>query len=363
MAESLLGQLGSLATPQVLDQVSKMTGVDTGLLSKGLGAAGATALGSMANTANTADGLSGLMDMVNKAGANTSSAAALGEGGLGSIMNSVLGSAGGAGGAGTNALLGGLLGSVLGGGSGGLGGGITNSILGTGINAISGTLSKSLGFNVGPLLMMAAPALLGMVTKAVKGGNLDANGLKTMLTDQAAAFNADPANAATAKLVGQALDAGKESAANQAKYTSAGAAAIKAAPLAAMAMVTAASPSSGGGAAAELAAAAGAISDAAGKSSTTSLINGIFGGGVSQEDMEGAINRLGSADPIAVIKAGVDQVAQGNPGELAAYKSMILSTATAAAEASKEGGFLGMGGQQVSDAEQAVLDNLRKVLS
>lgn len=357
MADSLLGQLGALATPEVLGQVSKMTGVDTSLLNKGLGAAGATALGSMANSAGSADGLSGLMDMVNKAGSTTSSSSAGGADAISGIMGNILGSGGG------NAALGGLLGSVLGGGGGGAAGAMTNSIMGGGINAISGTLSKSLGFNVAPLLTMAVPALLATVTKAVKGGNLDAYGLKSMLTDQSAAFMTDPANADMAKLVGSALDAGKVSVENQAKYTSAGAAAIKAAPLAAVAMVTAASPSKGDGVASEFAAAAGAISQAAGKSDPTSLLNGIFGGGVSEEDMQGAVDRLGSADPTAVIKAGIDQVSQGNPGEVAAYKSMILGAATSAAEAAKEGGFLGIGGEQVSPAEQAVLDNLRKLLA
>lgn len=55
MADSLLGQLSELATPQVLDQISKMTGVDTSMLSKGLGAAGATSLGSMASSAGSAE--------------------------------------------------------------------------------------------------------------------------------------------------------------------------------------------------------------------------------------------------------------------------------------------------------------------
>jgi hypothetical protein len=184
-----------------------------------------------------------------------------------------------------------------------------------------------------------------------------------MLTDQSKAFMDDPANAETAKLVTSALDAGKESAATQAKYTDAGKAAIKAAPLAAMAMVVAASPSKGGGAAAEFAAGAGAISQAADKAAPTSLLNGLFGSGVSQEEMDAAVSRIGTGDPAALIKAGIEQVAQGNPGEVAAYKSMILGAATATAEATKEGGFLGIGGHQVSAQEQAVLDQLKKALA
>ena len=42
---------------------------------------------------------------------------------------------------------------------------------------------------------------------------------------------------------------------------------------------------------------------------------------------------------------------------------MILSTAQATAEASKEGGFLGIGGQQVSAEEQAVLDQIKSALA
>jgi hypothetical protein len=42
---------------------------------------------------------------------------------------------------------------------------------------------------------------------------------------------------------------------------------------------------------------------------------------------------------------------------------MILSVAQAAAEASKEGGFLGIGGTLVSSDEQAALDRLRTVVS
>ncbi len=40
MADSLLGQLSELATPQVLDQISKMTGVDTQSAESGHGRGG-----------------------------------------------------------------------------------------------------------------------------------------------------------------------------------------------------------------------------------------------------------------------------------------------------------------------------------
>jgi hypothetical protein len=41
---------------------------------------------------------------------------------------------------------------------------------------------------------------------------------------------------------------------------------------------------------------------------------------------------------------------------------MLMSVATTAANAAKEGGFLGVGGERVSGAEQGFLDELKDVL-
>lgn len=44
------------------------------------------------------------------------------------------------------------------------------------------------------------------------------------------------------------------------------------------------------------------------------------------------------------------------------YKRFVMAVAQAAAEAHKEGGFVGIGGKQVSDEEQAALDDIGKLL-
>ena len=46
------------------------------------------------------------------------------------------------------------------------------------------------------------------------------------------------------------------------------------------------------------------------------------------------------------------------PEEVAEYKRFVYGLADAVARAHKEGGFLGVGGTRVSDAEQAVLDRV-----
>lgn len=53
---------------------------------------------------------------------------------------------------------------------------------------------------------------------------------------------------------------------------------------------------------------------------------------------------------------------KGSTDEAEAYKRFVLSVAQAAAEAHKEGGFIGIGGKQISAEEQAALDEIRAVL-
>jgi hypothetical protein len=55
----------------------------------------------------------------------------------------------------------------------------------------------------------------------------------------------------------------------------------------------------------------------------------------------------------------VDQKA---PSDSAAFKAWLQSIGQKVAEAAKEGGFLGIGGTQVSDQEKAALTDLRKTL-
>ena len=53
---------------------------------------------------------------------------------------------------------------------------------------------------------------------------------------------------------------------------------------------------------------------------------------------------------------------KGAGEDAAAYKQFVTDVAQAAAEAHKEGGFIGIGGKQVSEAEQKALDEIKAVL-
>ena len=54
---------------------------------------------------------------------------------------------------------------------------------------------------------------------------------------------------------------------------------------------------------------------------------------------------------------------KATPEEAEEYRQFILRVADAVAHAHKEGGVLGIGGKEVSEQEQAVLDELARLLS
>lgn len=66
-------------------------------------------------------------------------------------------------------------------------------------------------------------------------------------------------------------------------------------------------------------------------------------------------DRLGEALRILNDKASEE--------DIEAYKKFVVDVAQAAAEAHKEGGFIGIGGKQISDNEKAALDEVRAALA
>jgi hypothetical protein len=66
------------------------------------------------------------------------------------------------------------------------------------------------------------------------------------------------------------------------------------------------------------------------------------------------LDELGAVSEIVTSKA--------TPEEAAAFKQWLLTTAQAAADAAKEGGFMGFGAVQVSEGEQKMLEQLRATI-
>ena len=61
-------------------------------------------------------------------------------------------------------------------------------------------------------------------------------------------------------------------------------------------------------------------------------------------------------DAVAILEA------KATPSEVDDYKRFVMTVAQAVASAHKEGGFLGIGGKQISDAENEALDEIAAAL-
>jgi hypothetical protein len=329
---SILESIASQFGPDIVGKLGSALGADAGAVNKGLGALGPLLLNGMSSMAGTSAGADQLMK-------------ALPQGG-GGLLSSLLGSVFSGGGT-----------SALG------GGGLLQSMLGPGINAVSASISRAVGFNVAPLLSLAAPAALGAVAKLVKDKGLNAASIGPALATEKQAFFDNPAHAESAALVKSALAAGDKAATHIHGY-GAEWSRVQAAPAAALMLVATSDLSGPMGSIKEVQAAAKALGDAARQADPASLIGAAFGSGIDTDMMKQVRELAPTKDKlIEIVRVGAASVASKDPAQAAAYKSAILAVAQAAAEASKEGGFLGIGGTLVSKDEQAALDQLKSALA
>jgi predicted flap endonuclease-1-like 5' DNA nuclease len=135
---------------------------------------------------------------------------------------------------------------------------------------------------------------------------------------------------------------------------------IRLAPAAAAALVVGASPSDKKDTALEMDTAVAALNAARAGARPESLINVAFGQDVTVDQLAKFMDETPPAAMLSTVKAAAEVVSRTvSADQFAAFQTMILDVAQKAAEAAKEGGFLGMGKKLVSDEEQAVLDQIR----
>ena len=142
--------------------------------------------------------------------------------------------------------------------------------------------------------------------------------------------------------------------------------AIASAPVAAGLFITLSDPSGPIGIAKEAMAVGKAITDAA-QAGAPEIVRAVAAsvkdsGRPETPDMPIG-NRAQSKEALTnTIRSAVDAVERHSPSEAQAYKTWLASVAKRVAEASKEGGFLNMGGTLVSSKEEEALKELTQVL-
>ncbi|HEY4369328.1 MAG TPA: DUF937 domain-containing protein [Steroidobacteraceae bacterium] len=239
----------------------------------------------------------------------------------------------------------------------------TDTVFGAGATAAVATLTQHLGFNMRPLLGIAAQLALGMIANLARSKRLDAQQLSDLLRAQNDAFMKHPANRKAAGIVFTALAATDRAQALREMFDTAEWLKVQSGPLAALYCISNASPCGSRGLAKEFAAATDAVTEAARAAPPVSLLGTAFGEGLSQD----CFARLARQHPqmaklLSELHDSIDIVARKSPSDAEAYREIILFAAQRAAEAGKEGGFLGIGGTRVSVEEQRAIDAIRSAL-
>ena len=148
---------------------------------------------------------------------------------------------------------------------------------------------------------------------------------------------------------------------------------LLASPMLASMAVTAAEPSGLWGMLKESFAAGGTLAKVKADAGANELIKAVVadfgtakGRGAARDGLQARLAGKKPADAKDQAIAGLHQVAAlldaKAPTDASAFKGWLQSIAQHVAEAAKEGGFLGFGGVQVSDAEKATLADISKAL-
>jgi hypothetical protein len=313
--------LTNALTPDLMGQIGKTTGLDLNQTTKGLGVVGPLITGALANRAATPDGLSGLMSALTQSG---------GAGTLSNVSDMIAG--------------------------GGAAPSMMSGLFGSGLGAMSRTIDRALGFKAGPLIAMAAPFVLSQISQRMSANKLDRDGVAKLLGDEQATV-ASKSDASTASLVRQALDAGKEAATTKAKYLPQQWDDVRLGAAAVAVRVMGAAPSGLVGAVKEVAALSERVSAARNDAPPASILNLAFESALGKDDYK----KLPEDRPglVAVVRRAMQVVATNSPSDAVAYGKLLIDAATHVAEASKEGGFLGIGGTRVSEQEQQAIDEIR----
>ena len=331
---TVLESLSSMINPDVVGSLGKIFNAEPAAVSRGIGAVGPLILGSMNKIASTPAGAESLLKALPADGG----ASVLG--GFGNIGN--------------------LIGSLTGNSSQN---NMLASLIGPGINAISGSLSKALGFNVTPLISLAAPTVMGLVSKAVQSGKLNAGGLASMLSRETADYKANPANKESLALVNTAIAAGDQ-AATIIKGYGEDWTKVAAAPVAALLAVSTADLDGPFDTIKEIKAAQAASLEIAKSAPAGSLLSAALGGGLTKSALTSVKEMAKNPDSlIRLIADATASVKKRSPGEVDAFRGAIRSIGKATAEAAKEGGFFGIGGTLVSDDEKAALQKIEQALA
>ncbi|HEY7444062.1 MAG TPA: DUF937 domain-containing protein [Vicinamibacterales bacterium] len=323
---SLLNSFSQLMTPDTIGQLSRVVGVDGSQAQKGLDVIGPLVLGSLARKSETVTGMDSIMRLLPQET-------------TGSLLGNLLGSAGRQAPGSTASLL--------------------TGVLGPGVSTIGKALGGRLGFDATPLLSVAAPAILGLISTTAKEQKLNSADIAKTLQSEHTATMASVKPEVQAVLT-EAFRLSDKAEKLKATFTDDEWKHIRIAPLAATYYVASASPSGFTGLAKEVIAAGDTMKSLVKNALPTSLVDVAYGSFEGKLDLEKDI-RISETAPrsgmLGIVRAAAQAVKAKSLVDAPTFGETIVAISKKVAEASKEGGILGIGGTRVSkEEEQAIAE-------
>ena len=237
------------------------------------------------------------------------------------------------------------------------------ALFGDGVNAMVAALSRTLGFDLGPLAGMLTPVIGQHLAKTVKEEELDAAGFANLLQYGSEEFLAAPDHAEAAAMIRDTLAVGEQAEALRARFTKEELERIHTAPMVAYAIIARASISGIRSSVAEIKAAHEVGLELLKEVEPVSLLGTVFGAGLtSSEAAELRQEIAGGEELIETIRGATAIVKAKAADELEDFRTLVLEVARRVAEAGKEGGFLGFGGVKVSEKETAAIAQITAAL-
>lgn len=326
---STLNTISSLISPNLISTLGKQFGMSDELVRQGIGISSAVLAGGMARAASTPDGAAMVADLVNKADPGL----------LGNL----------------NSLLTGTIASSP---------DVARQLYGSNYDLVIGGVKKATGIDITPMLGLVAPVLLAVIKNLTVQQGLDAAGVASLAQSEIKGLSRrDAATANVLKEIFKPLEA-QDKLRNS--YTPEEWQTLQQGPVYAAALIILADRSGSSGRSKEAQALQSALADAAGTAGPSELIGLLFRDGISVDRIEELAKEHRKTDLVelqalvlAPISAAVALVkAKATKSDATAYQGLLIGSAQQVAAAVKEGGFLGMGGTNVSDDEKAALDAL-----
>jgi Bacterial protein of unknown function (DUF937) len=326
---SLLGSFTQLMTPDSIGKISRVAGVDANQAQKGLDVIGPLLLGSLARKSETVSGMDSIMRLLPE------------DTGTG-LLGKVVSMAGSPGPIAASSLL--------------------TGVLGPGVNTIGKALGGRLGFDATPLLSLAAPAILGVISSTAKEHKLNSADIAKTLQQEATATMAAARPEVQAVLT-EAFRLGDKAEELRKRFTDEEWKSIRLAPIAATFYVISASPSGVAGLSKEVIAGGDALKELVKSAMPTSLVDVAFGSYEPKLEWEGLDDKNARIKMLDVLRDASAAVKGKTPVDAQSFSDALVTVSRKVAEASKEGGFLGIGGTRVSQQEEHAIAEIGATLA